>query len=1430
MKLNILSWIILSLSVIGICSCQDEELLSAPNNYSLNSATRAAEESTSRLTLQENGYWKAKGRVPLVGAGRIVDNLSGPLVSVGSTGTEAQILVDTDLTNIFTPGSIAGVQALTNQLVSIRDLNYIYDGGQKAGFVCKNQTDGVLDVKLLNSFWIDTYLKGERQEQHVFTQATSVLDLGLGNISGGGENQTFLVEAEFSKPFDEIRIGNNGVKIEALKSLGIYYAYVGENPIIPAVNDGNSYFNNQVTSPYENSYIQSSLNKLIDDKLINGIEIGPVSSLFQPHMSVNFGKDVPAGSEVGFYVTSGSLLDMGAGKTILITTYDANDKEVDRYSYTQVVELGLLGGGEFLFSLTTTKPCRRVRIEFLGLNLKLGVSVVHYAYVREKTTVDASSYFTTANATVYNPNYRFAEPAQGTVKYELIGGPNRSNAKIQKEKGGNGWLLTGMNITGNYTVKAIYTDEQGNVSEQIAVITRLKKKQAACDVHLINTDEFPNRFQAYVPDGFNGIVIGESGSVENSLKTVVDQDPENYVEYKNDLNISLINNNALIGVKTTDGSSINASHKKIRAGFVINKSKDILGADALQFLRIKLYKNGSEVTSGVGKENNGVSVSLIGSSKDKSRLSIDTELEFDQIELFCTGLLTIKLGEALKVYHAYWEMTDDCGDPGEECMQLISNANYGAVATTDTKGLADIGGTVFNLGNMVDGNIESYATVGKPVNVGTDTEIKVTFNTIKANQEAGFILTGVTGLTNVDLIGIMQIKAFKDGKEITDNTTEGGLLGLKLAGSGQRKYISITPPSDFNELRLIIGKGVGALDNYLINGVYLRPDYDGDGVMDCITDELSTEIVNLYVEPEDICIGDEAAFRVDGGEEGVTYTLDFFDKHDKKKSYKGDVTINSSGYLEFIESDFFATLPVGEYEVSVLHSEKIILNRIASLVIYPKETTWKKDAPSTDWNDWNNWDRGTPWECTNVILPSEASRYPVLKAEATKAYCCQHIHFEPNAELVGQTYLKYATAFIDAKLTDGSYHLMSAPLRSMVTGDMFVQEASRREEWNAWRNIIDNESGLHTNYFIPISNTDKNENSHYVEHRIDPIIYQRFFSKSVVNAVVTRAASSGDAAIRHTDWSRSFNAVGTRYESGQGFALKIKQMETNNKDYIFHFPKSHTTYRYYDINGKPVGNMTESVTRTQVGKLMVDNQDKMPRHIPLERQSEGTEFLFGNPFMAHIDIRKFLNGNSHVISDVQIYRNGDYVTVKADGTSSAANVPELINPMEAVFVTTPNSTSDITITVSEDMLTQAAGSNVRNTSNALSRIYLNARRNNQISSCVVLQSVAAQDGYRSGEDAFLLIESEAKPEVAVYTAADGEALSIQYVRAASRIPVGFFMKSEGRVELSFQTQGNDWNDWRFVDSQTGKRYLLTENITLDDVASGAGRFYLEKDN
>lgn len=1421
MKFNLYLFSALVALLVGISACQDESLMTSSVQSEARANTEVSERS-SGLVLQEDGYWKAVRRVPLVGQGRIVDNLSGALISVGALGNNAPNLVDLDLTNTFAASGVIDAQVATNQIVSIRDLNYVYAGGQKAGFVCKAENGSVLSLDVLQGFWIDIYLKGEKQEHYVFTNATSVLDLGLGNITNGSENSTFLVETTFSKPFDEIRIGINGVNATVAGALSIYYAYVGENPMIPAVNDGNTFFNDQVT--VDGTYASSTLRKLIDADLDNGVTIELLTGLVGGNtFEVDFGREVPVGTEVGYIMTYGSVLDLGVGASIILSTFDENGNELDEYTYTKIVELGLLGGGQTIFSLTTTKPCHGVKLVFAGVKLDLGAKTIHYAFVREKTEPDVTSYYTLANATVYNPNYRFVEPEKGTVTYELVSGPNRHGASIAFVDGKP--YLKGMNIAGNYMVKATYTDENGNTFEQTAVITRLKKKLDACDQHLENTTDNPNVFEAYIPDGTGGILIGIGNSQDagEKLNYVVDDDSNNYLTYTGGLDISLITNQSLIGVKRKDGNTINPDKNNIRTGFVINKSLSVLGADVLQFLRIKLYLNGKEVDGGLAKDNNGVSVSLVGTSLQKTRLSIDTSVEFDQIELYSSGVLDLDLIEDLNIYYAFWEVTDGtCGDPGEECMQLISNANYGAMATVETKGLADVGGTITNLGNIVDGTIESFATLVKPLGAGTDTELKVTFNTVKANQEVGFILSDVTGLTNVELIGIMQIKAYNNGQEVT-STTQGSGLGLKLVGSGDRRYISITPPEDIDELRLIIGQGVGAVTTYKVNGVYLRPDYDGDRVMDCITDELSSDITDLYVEPENICLGDESAFRVDGGEEGVTYTLQFVDKKTGTVS-AGNVTINSTSYLEFTDKNFFATLPVGEYYVSVLHEGEVVLNRIGEMTIHPNETTWQGDT-STDWNDWENWDRGVPWECTNVILPSDLDRYPILVKEGV--YCCHHIHFEAGSELIGQNYLRYlGNAFVDMKLKGGYYHLLSMPLKEMVTGDMFLLESNSRSSWEDWRNTIASD-GIHTNFFTLLDETDAA--NRYLEHRVDPMIYQRFFSRTVTNATISRASNTNDPAIKQTDWSRTFNAVATPYEVGQGFALRAGAAN-DNSDYLFHFPKAHNLYRYYDVAGALVGK-EEAIVRaeTNVGKLMIDNKLSMPCTVILTRKDNGMEFLFGNPFMSHIDIQRFLEVNASVISSIQIYRGGNYITIQADGTSSQSGAPTLIEPMEAVFVVSKKKGDAIKVVFSDDMLKPGTETmRSRTLSDESSQLYVTATSAHHTASCTVVQSSSADNGYLMEEDIHLLIESEDKPEVSIYSLVDNQALSIQRMKNLTSIPMDIGIDRTCDVELSFESQGDYWKGWVLEDRLTGQKHVLSDTVKLTVHPDQSNRLFLIK--
>ena len=96
------------------------------------------------------------------------------------------------------------------------------------------------------------------------------------------------------------------------------------------------------------------------------------------------------------------------------------------------------------------------------------------------------------------------------------------------------------------------------------------------------------------------------------------------------------------------------------------------------------------------------------------------------------------------------------------------------------------------------------------------------------------------------------------------------------------------------------------------------------------------------------------------------------------------------------------------------------------------------------------------------------------------------------------------------------------------------------------------------------------------------------------------------------------------------------------------------------------------------------------------------------------------------------------------------------------------------------------------------------------------------------KNASLLLDEEANPEVAVYTVADGKALSIHYQQTDERIPLGFYMKQAGNVNLTFDDSDNAWNGWKLKDEQTGRSYPINGRITLNDVSTGSGRFFLEK--
>ncbi len=1462
------------LFTVFFSSCRDEDF--APSMYSRAEGTGGSTTSVdglSGLTQNEDGTWIATRRVPLVGIGRVINNISRKKLEVIAWADDAKQIVDTDLENSFSTSSAAvEAELLASQIVSVVDQGHVYAAGQKVGFVIQNEGDGLLDLSVLKGFGLRLYLDGKEVAYQSFMEATNVADLGVGNITGGTANQMQVVEMTAPANFDEVLLEYGGVDVDVAnaKNLIVYYAYVGENPVIPAVNNcaespiSSAYFHDNVaymTGAHWSSYAgRPSLIKLIDDDLGNGIGIETISSLFQPYMAIDFGQVIPAGSEVGFYITNGALLNLSIGGTTEITTYlnENDDDAADNYTLTNIIGLQLLGGGASYLSIKTTKPCRYIQIQFWGINANLGVTEVHYAFVREKTEVDVSSYFNLSDAVVYTPNYRFPIPQElpegASVEFISVTGP--SSAELERQSDGS-CLLTGMNTAGDYVVKAVYNDGNGRTMTCQATITRLVKDEEFCSIPLTNKDENDKTYRVEGHEGFKGVVIGGSTGTTEDLSNVIDNDLNNYIE-DTDININLIENSRIVGVyRNEQGTAINQSlsngdgtYKKTRVGFVINRESPFLGLQLLKFLRIKTLFNGDEQEFGVGEGNNGISLGLIQAGDSSTRLaclSIETEKPFDAVELYYTGLAGVELGHKMQVYYAFYEdATKDCANPGEKCMQLITNANYNAIATYSVEGLATALTGVGSLSNIVDADIESACDLVDVLNVGIKATIGVTFDpiTIKGAQEIGFILSAPEGLLDLDLISVKIVNAYLDGN-LVGTSDSGGALSLKVAGIGEKQYLSIVNPNfttedgfTFDKLELVLGSGVDVASTIRINGVYFLPDYDGDGVVDCVEDEASTEITGLSITPADICVGDAAEFRVTGGIVGRTYQLEFKDQNNDVNTKFVNVTINNSGSLTFDPQDFIPTLPAGEYLVSLYKGTKDIWNG-SFFNVHSEETTWC--GTTSEWDEWSNWTNGTPWSCTNVIIPSrtDSPTYPnwdgiyphITSAMDAK---CNYIHFEPGAELVGQQYLDYSQAFVDARFKVGSYQLVSVPLQGMVTGDMFIQQESRRTPWQNWRiTKTELETGtIHPNYFIVINDNmsefAEDKSSGYEEYRVKPSIYQRFWNKAVSNRSMSRAAydTEVDPALSMTDWSRSFNAVSTGYDRAQGFALRISEdggIDVGNYA-TFHFPKDFSIYKYYTSTGQETGTSDAVPVRNNMGRLMISGS--LPETIILERELDdtGNLFIFGNPFMAHINIEKLFEANEGIISNIKVFYNGEYVTITKETANSV--VPAQIAPMQAVVIEAVNAGAGCEININDNMLEQ--GNSTATTVTAPNQLRLTATSRGHSASCVVVPSSAASDDYDAREDATLLVGSEEGSGVAVYTVAGGKALSIQRMNQSGRIPVGFYLKEEGNVTLSFDPQGDAWRGWNLVDQQTGKRYPLDSETNLGTVKSGAGRFYLER--
>lgn len=310
-------------------------------------------------------------------------------VSVGTGIKNLSNLCDENLDNYCDLPGVADVTLLAGSpIVAVKDMKHYFDKNTKAGFKISAESN-VLKLSLLEtSYRIRFYKDGKILKDSKIEQAGfSVLNLSIGNIAAGSTLDIVAAEQP-TEDYDEIAlVGQSGIKVDAVKGLKIYYAFVGSGEYTLTKSRMKEYdtnFGTNIKLEAEASDVIAA-KRLIDDNLTNSAPLAVLVSFGAGYAQViandnnnTSGETFPIGTEAGFVYTTGGLL--GIGETAVIHLLDRNGKDIYQKAIdTKIMSLDL--GGEAK-KVSIKAPC-----EFSGIKLKvegvkaLKVLTAKYAFI-----------------------------------------------------------------------------------------------------------------------------------------------------------------------------------------------------------------------------------------------------------------------------------------------------------------------------------------------------------------------------------------------------------------------------------------------------------------------------------------------------------------------------------------------------------------------------------------------------------------------------------------------------------------------------------------------------------------------------------------------------------------------------------------------------------------------------------------------------------------------------------------------------------------------------------------------------------------------------------------------------------------------------------------------------------------------------------------
>lgn len=830
-----------------------------------------------------------RNRRALVGHGCTVNRFGGDGITVGQVQTNLENLCDEDLTNNATVPCVASVSVGYSPLVSVKDMGNVYAGGTEAGFVLGGSSK-VLGLDVVSIYEIRFYKDGELVAPEgagpEYTGETVSTDMSTGVslslITIGGDNMSREIHATAPGDFDEIQLVQvGGIGLDVASAVQVKYAFAGKARQFNVTQDENNgmpayskYLGTDV-KPWgkwnkgdwkDRGYQLGDIDaadpefqgyKLINTNLDDGAPI--VASVILSFMgdasvkgeaydgSKNAVNPFKAGTQIGFVINQGSLLDVGVGTTAVIELTDVNGNNKAYNISTDVLELSLVKTGDATFSIRSDMDFSEAKFYFAGLGIGVGGASAKYAFINLEP--EKGNHHCSINPSAdldicdCDNHYQLSHNLAIDVTWSVKESPADAGGFTLNPKTGE---VAGLTTAGRYVFTATAAD---GCSDDVTVSYGIPAGNLQ-ETPLINTKD-ENNYEVMTGGGF-GIKLLEDINNAGALVTTTTRDFASYTG-----GVSLLSDANIIGVKTKNGD-ISDGSKTIRAGFTVSVGSSALNAGLLQYMNIRFYKDGSEVYSAVVDDNAVLQLGAIGEN-DTQRVKYSVEVPegkaFDSMVLCTSGVLNLDIKQ-LNIYYAFIDETDGETDPLYGA-KTVSFDNTGAsidLKNTDAFNVVNIGSTPSEITNLIDNDMETAFTFPKGIGVANGTMIAVNIGrTVSTKQQVVMVTDNGNALLGLSLAEAFTIDLYRNGEKVASNNSSGfSVLGANVLGYvGTKGYIKITSPVEFDEIKFSKGEGLNVFDQFSIYGFALLNDYNGDGTPDqldpepCVQELVLDETVDL---------------------------------------------------------------------------------------------------------------------------------------------------------------------------------------------------------------------------------------------------------------------------------------------------------------------------------------------------------------------------------------------------------------------------------------------------------------------------------------------------------------------------------------------------------------------------------------------------------